>query len=1327
MSTLACYPKHKKPVCDRCDARTNCVSCCMCTPRAARGRPRKESESPSEPPSSSPLVQRVNPERAARDRVLDSNAIAETPEKEDISQVSSSQAHILDVLELMGCKEHESSVRRLPHIDNRCQVVNASEADIDATAMQRVDNVFLRGVKAWIHLLLPNLKLKCDSKLKAVCSIMSMAEEQLIAGQSTDELEIDEEDDVPTSVTTPIDVSMLTTIPNIIREVLQHETRYTSTDARKLLVPLSHVPSEYLASILRISNSYAKRLSFQAKVDQLYLIHGVKLQEFNQTHSRVHVDMIQSAVDFVYSEGNIGRLAWEVRKRSPNRNLRWKDLENVFAMRSLVLKHDIATMYKVYSERYKDAIPGKSPIGRSIFYSIARTITGGGKQQEARAGVDYIKVNFHTDNFAIMDKVIDLLAPLSDLDHTLRDELRLLRTDVYTFLSYGYAVHVKEGVKASDEHAGHCHIHVPQVHENQLFNAYQELEKLAAQSDRFDEAAFQKVFVDQVCNQLILCEQSRGTVASDSNNATTHSPVFSLDLAPQRKPNKTSKAGGHLECSACRSPFLFYDKLRKVCMAKVDEDPIRLSEVADILLTIHQCERRTYRYMAHVMLASQQAYHTKKAIAQMDSDTAYMVFDFKQKFLAKGFREGGDSYYGKKGILWWGAGVYVKADSKQDGRCISESRDALYVEINFTRDKARLQNLSVETEEDGMVSELTAESIEGIDGATECEKDACGMEDDELEWKGIGEDDFLGEEVGFGEEGCEEGEQGFGEEGCEEREGVLGEGEGFFGEGEEEGDMESEEDTGEQEREDAMTEEGKDCQAEGEVGDMEEDGDLGSDNVALHFIDCIVQDEQKADANVVLSCLEAAMHALKHRFPYLTKIIVQSDNAKNLAGKQTKQFLPYVSSAAGLKLVGYFHNEAQSGKDVCDTHFSHQQTQVDAYLAQGEGGRKVSTPKQLAVALVNTSVRNTTVLLVKPDFGAPYRTASIPAIPGISTFYATQYVTVAGEQQMWMFDCLGQKVPSLCVPIVSCHASSMISPMGKEGINFTGVTVTLNSDGDDVCKQVRKERRRYKKRCLSISKREEHRVEKQHKDEEALNAIRIVYPQCTVCLYHFKSQVLLEGHVCGGLNEPKDALSVAMKYANQLLTKMNFTIRGAIDQASVMFQMEGTSEILFASFEPNFFPGWAHIRKNIHPELTNKVSSVIHECWKAGENKGTGKVKISADGVFERLEEMQSHNLIRLSELPVVGKIRAVYQCVGNKPQAPIGVRKRGRPHDSGSGDCGGRNVKNRVSFEQLDVGKELSTWKKPELEAYLHHFQLKKSGNKPDLIKRVEEHMAMQ
>ena len=77
-------------------------------------------------------------------------------------------------------------------------------------------------------------------------------------------------------------------------------------------------------------------------------------------------------------------------------------------------------------------------------------------------------------------------------------------------------------------------------------------------------------------------------------------------------------------------------------------------------------------------------------------------------------------------------------------------------------------------------------------------------------------------------------------------------------------------------------------------------------------------------------------------------------------------------------------------------------------------------------------------------------------------------------------------------------------------------------------------------------------------------------------------------------------------------------------------------------FEPSFCTGWAHTRKNINPELTTKVTNVIHECWKTGESKELGNVKISADGVFVRLEEVQSQKMIRLSELPLAGKIRAI-------------------------------------------------------------------------------------
>ena len=138
----------------------------------------------------------------------------------------------------------------------------------------------------------------------------------------------------------------------------------------------------------------------------------------------------------------------------------------------------------------------------------------------------------------------------------------------------------------------------------------------------------------------------------------------------------------------------------------------------------------------------------------------------------------------------------------------------------------------------------------------------------------------------------------------------------------------------------------------------------------------------------------------------------------------------------------YYHNEAQSGKDVCDTHFSHQQTQVEAYLTQGEGGRKISTLKQLAVALMEKSTINTTVLLIKPNFKAPYRSAVCPSINGISEFYVAQYITnnASNQQNILFYNCLGQTIPSACVHLPSCLASSLITPMGHQFHRSNSVT-----------------------------------------------------------------------------------------------------------------------------------------------------------------------------------------------------------------------------------------------------------------------------------------------
>ena len=88
------------------------------------------------------------------------------------------------------------------------------------------------------------------------------------------------------------------------------------------------------------------------------------------------------------------------------------------------------------------------------------------------------------------------------------------------------------------------------------------------------------------------------------------------------------------------------------------------------------------------------------------------------------------------------------------------------------------------------------------------------------------------------------------------------------------------------------------------------------------------------------------------------------------------------------------------------------------------------------------------MLFVKPYFWAPYRTAVTPLIASKSEFYAANYITTDGKQEIQFFHTLGQKVPSSFIPIPSCHACSLSAPMGSEGITFTGVTVLLNSDSE---------------------------------------------------------------------------------------------------------------------------------------------------------------------------------------------------------------------------------------------------------------------------------------
>ena len=87
--------------------------------------------------------------------------------------------------------------------------------------------------------------------------------------------------------------------------------------------------------------------------------------------------------------------------------------------------------------------------------------------------------------------------------------------------------------------------------------------------------------------------------------------------------------------------------------------------------------------------------------------------------------------------------------------------------------------------------------------------------------------------------------------------------------------------------------------------------------------------------------------------------------------------------------------------------------------------------------------------------------------------------------------------------------------------------------------------------------------------------------------------------VCGVVMS-QDVLSNApMKHANQILSRMDFSVECAIDCALSIFDTKMTNATLSQIFMlVGPIPGSACM----HPELTSKVSHIIHQCWNTGES-----------------------------------------------------------------------------------------------------------------------------
>ena len=93
------------------------------------------------------------------------------------------------------------------------------------------------GLRLGAHILLPNLALNVEPSLTIVLSIKPV----VAAVRETTEAEPIDDDKVLSVAALQL-VDMLTTVPTTIRDVLVHETHYTSANASRLLVPLAHLP-----------------------------------------------------------------------------------------------------------------------------------------------------------------------------------------------------------------------------------------------------------------------------------------------------------------------------------------------------------------------------------------------------------------------------------------------------------------------------------------------------------------------------------------------------------------------------------------------------------------------------------------------------------------------------------------------------------------------------------------------------------------------------------------------------------------------------------------------------------------------------------------------------------------------------------------------------------------------------------------------------------------------------------------------------------------------------------------------------------------------------
>lgn len=174
--------------------------------------------------------------------------------------------------------------------------------------------------------------------------------------------------------------------------------------------------------------------------------------------------------------------------------------------------------------------------------------------------------------------------------------------------------------------------------------------------DRFTDGALQESLTHRleiVANFLKNSKHALLHEHEDAEMVPTHSTKYGLGKGGTQSP-------WHSKCNACDFMPFFVDQVKSAVKAKLVASNVH----SDALQYLDECREKFVLYMGHRMRALNQQEAIREIKESLVNDClqglpprAYLIADWKMKFLVESARELTTEHYGKRGISWHGCAL----------------------------------------------------------------------------------------------------------------------------------------------------------------------------------------------------------------------------------------------------------------------------------------------------------------------------------------------------------------------------------------------------------------------------------------------------------------------------------------------------------------------------------------------------------------------------------------------------------------------------------------------------------------------------------------------